>query len=100
MRRYARRAGLALVLGGLVLATPVLGQEKIWDNITKALPDKAPSQPKQPRKILIFSKTAGFRHDSIPVGVLALTMMGDKTGAYKAFAAEDDSFFESRILKG
>src|SRR5205807_8026638 len=69
------------------------------DKITKALPEKAPAQPKQPRKILIFSRTAGYRHDSIPVGVKAITMMGDKTGAYTALATEDEAFFEPDKLK-
>ena len=40
--------------------------DQLLDKIVKALPDKAPAQPKQPRKILIYSKTAGFRHSSIP----------------------------------
>jgi len=69
------------------------------DKVTAALPDRAPAKPKQARKLLIFSKTAGFRHDSIPIGVKALTMMGVKTGAYTAFATEDESFFEPEKLK-
>lgn len=74
-------------------------QEKFLEQITKALPEKAPAQPKQPRKILIYSKTAGFRHSSIPVGIKAITMMGDKTGAYTAHATEDESFLEPEKLK-
>jgi type 1 glutamine amidotransferase len=90
---------------GLGLATVVFagsstaGDETITDKIQRALPDKAPAQPKQPRKILIFSRTAGFRHDSIPVGVQAITLLGDKTGAYKAHHTEDESFFEPEKLK-
>src|SRR5262245_22088000 len=83
MRRFVVRPWLALILGAVVLDNaPVDGQDKFLDKITQALPDKAPAQPKQPRKLLIFSKTAGFRHSSIPVGIKAITMMGDKTGAY------------------
>lgn len=67
--------------------------------IKAALPDKAPAQPKQPRKILIFSKTNGFRHGSIPVGVMALKMLGEKTGAWTVFHSEDDEMFEPRNLK-
>src|SRR5262249_15837661 len=58
-----------------------------------------PAKPKQARKLLIFSKTAGFRHDSIPIGTRAIIMMGDKTGAYTAFHTEDASFFEPDKLK-
>jgi type 1 glutamine amidotransferase len=79
--------------------TNAQGQDKFLDKITAALPEKAPARPKQPRKILIFSRTAGFRHDSIPVGVKAITMMGDKTSAYTALATEDESFFEPHKLK-
>jgi type 1 glutamine amidotransferase len=95
------RAGLAVVLGAWVVlgAAPASGQDKLVDKITQALPDKAPAQPKQPRKLLIFSKTAGFRHASIPVGIKAITMMGDKTGAYTAFATEDESYFAPDKLK-
>jgi type 1 glutamine amidotransferase len=88
-------AALGLLLGGSV----AFGQDKFLDQITKALPEKAPVRPKHPRKILIFSRTAGYRHSSIPVGVKAITMMGDKTGAYTALATEDESFFEPEKLK-
>jgi type 1 glutamine amidotransferase len=97
MRRCASCLASTLVL--LVLGGAVSGQDKFLDKITAALPDKAPVQPKQPRKVLIFSKTAGFRHSSIPVGVKAITMMGDKTGAYTAHATEDESIFEPEKLK-
>src|SRR5690606_28695336 len=40
-----------------------------------------------------------FRHDSIPVGVVSLMMMGDKTDAYRADHTEDDSAFEPESLK-
>jgi type 1 glutamine amidotransferase len=48
---------------------------------------------------LIFSKTNGFRHDSIPVGALSLTLMGEKTGAYTAVHTEDESVFEPESLR-
>ncbi len=99
--------GLAALVA--VSSTPMLAQEKFLnkkyldktflDKVTEALPDKAPVQPKQPRRILIFSKTTTFWHDSIPIGVKAITMMGDKTGAYTALATEDESFFEPEKLK-
>jgi type 1 glutamine amidotransferase len=101
MTRLAMRAGLAVFLGAWVVlgAGPASGQDKFLDKITQALPDKAPAQPKQPRKLLIFSKTSGYRHGSIPVGIKAITMMGDKTGAYTALATEDESLFEPEKLK-
>jgi uncharacterized protein len=67
--------------------------------IEAALADKAAVQPKSPHKVLIFSKTNGFRHGSIPVGIAALTLLGEKTGAYTVVASEDDAFFEPAKLK-
>jgi type 1 glutamine amidotransferase len=83
----------------LLFGSPAPGGDKFLDKITKALSEQAPARPSQPRKILIFSRTAGYRHDSIPVGIKAITMMGDKTGAYTALATEDESFFEPQKLK-
>ncbi len=71
----------------------------VVEKIKSALPDKAPARVKQPHKVLIFSKTNGFRHGSIPVGVTALTMMGEKTGAFTAVHSEDDAMFEPDTLK-
>ena len=101
MQRSTLRAVPALAVAALIgiSSVPVFGQEKFLDKITQALPDKAPVQPKQPRKLLIYSKTAGFRHSSIPVGVKSITMMGDKTGAYTALATEDESMFAPDKLK-
>jgi type 1 glutamine amidotransferase len=97
------RTLLSFIVLGTILtsacAQPAQPPQKQVEQVTAALPDKAPAKPKQPRKLLIFSKTAGFRHDSIPIGVKALTLMGDKTGAYTAFATEDESFFEPEKLK-
>jgi type 1 glutamine amidotransferase len=64
-----------------------------------AIPDKAPAKPKQPRKLLIYSKTTGFRHSSIELGVRTLTALGEKTGAFKSYATEDESIFEREKLK-
>jgi type 1 glutamine amidotransferase len=101
MPRFVCRAALAFLVGALVVvADPsVFAQDKFLDRIMQALPDKPPAKPKQTRKLLIFSRTAGFRHSSIPVGVKAITMMGDKTGAYTAHHTEEESIFEPEKLK-
>ena len=69
------------------------------DKITASLPAKAPAKPKAARKVLVFSKTAGFRHGSIPTGVEAMKQIGKATGAFEVTATEDDSFFEPEKLK-
>ncbi len=79
-----------------------LAQQKEKGNrlelIDKALPEKPPVKPKQSRKILIFAKTAGFYHESIPTGTLALTMMGEKTGAFTSITTGDEAYFEPEKL--
>ena len=104
MQRILFRSAAAVLGAALVVALipPAASQDKpdkFANRILEALPAKAPAQPKQPRKLLIFSKTAGFRHSSIPVGVRAITLMGDKTGAYTAHHTEDEVFFEPDKLK-
>ena len=99
MQRFVLRA-LVLSIGAALAALPASGQKPdAIEKVTKALPDKAPAAPKAKRKILIFSKTNGFRHGSIAIGAKAIAMMGDKTGAYTALHTEDESFFEPEKLK-
>lgn len=45
-----------------------------------------------PLSILVFSKTAGFRHDSIPDGIAAL-MSASSSAGYTMEASEDSSVF-------
>ncbi len=96
-----RRLFLALPLA-VLFAVPGFAQKapnpKDVEKVEKALPTEAPAKPKAKRNILIFSKTAGFRHGSIELGTRAMTLLGDKTGAYTAFATEDESYFEPEKL--
>lgn len=66
--------------------------------IAESLPDGPVVEPKKPRNILIYSKTLGFRHGSIPTGVKAFQMMGDKTRAFSAIHSEDPSMFDADKL--
>lgn len=99
MLRFVLSASAALGLALLLGTGAVLAQDKTLDKIMAALPEKAPAEPKQARKLLIFSKTAGFRHGSIGIGGKSITMMGDKTKAYTAIHTEDEGFFEPEKLK-
>ncbi len=66
--------------------------------IEAALPATAPAKPAKPRKILVFDRTEGFHHDSIPVGDKAFELMGEKTGAYTATVAHDMDVFTPENL--
>ncbi|HVK22390.1 MAG TPA: ThuA domain-containing protein [Actinokineospora sp.] len=48
-------------------------------------------------KILVFSKTTGFRHSSIPAGVAAIKKLGVDNG-FTVDATEDDSLFTDTNL--
>lgn len=69
------------------------------EKIAQALPDKAYAKPEKTRKLLVFSKTNGFRHASIPTGKLALAEMGRKTGAFEVVITEELDEFEADNLK-
>jgi type 1 glutamine amidotransferase len=104
MRRFVVRSATALtgVALAFALIVSVRGDDKLdqmVEKVTKALPEKPPAAPKAKRKILIYSKTGGFRHGSIAIGAKAITLMGDQTGAYTAHHTEDESFFEPEKLK-
>jgi len=49
-------------------------------------------------KILLFSKTAGYRHQSIPVGVAAIKSLGTKAG-FNVIHSEDSSVFNDKNLQ-
>lgn len=53
---------------------------------------------KQKKKILVFSKTAGFRHASIPKGKEALLLLG-KENNFLVDTTEDATVFNSNNLK-
>ena len=52
-----------------------------------------------PMSILVFSRTTGFRHDSIPAGVACLKAMAGRNG-WNVTCTEDPSVFSDRALAG
>ncbi len=56
-----------------------------------------PEQDSPPHRVLVFSKTAGFRHASIPTGVEALKKLGEQNG-FTVEATEDSSAFTDANL--
>src|SRR5215831_3112240 len=48
-------------------------------------------------RALVFSKTAGFRHDSIPDGIAAIRQLGQQNG-FDVDATEDSSMFTDANL--
>ncbi|MEV7401337.1 ThuA domain-containing protein [Streptomyces sp. NPDC091267] len=87
-RSFARRArhiacAAALALGAAVLAPAPAGAAAAAD----------------PYDVLVFSKTAGFRHDSIPAGITAIQELGGTDG-FTVTATEDAGAFTTQNLAG
>jgi type 1 glutamine amidotransferase len=54
-----------------------------------ALPESAPATPKQPRKVLVLARAAGFVHASIPLAARTIEALGQKTGAWTTVITYD-----------
>jgi type 1 glutamine amidotransferase len=64
-----------------------------------ALPAAAAVKPKQPRKILVLAKAAGFIHATIPLAARTVEEMGKKTGAWSATTTYDPADINEQNLK-
>ncbi|MGK0185281.1 MAG: type 1 glutamine amidotransferase [Verrucomicrobiales bacterium] len=84
---------------GLTVSQSQDKNETKTTKITENLPAESPAKPKEKRKVLVFSKTNGFRHGSIPTGIQAMELLGKKTGAFEITATEDEGAFEPDNLK-
>ncbi|VGO17900.1 hypothetical protein PDESU_06502 [Pontiella desulfatans] len=73
-------------------------KEENIGKVKAALPAKAPAKPKKARKILIVSRCEGFVHKNIPLGVEALKLLGEKTGAYTAVETQELDVFNDKDL--
>jgi type 1 glutamine amidotransferase len=51
-----------------------------------------------PFNILVFSKTSGYRHDSIPAGIASLQRLAEQTSLFTITASEDASTFTPTTL--
>jgi len=57
------------------------------------------AKPKPRARVLVFSRTAEFRHDSIPAGVAAVTQLGRDNGV-SVVATKRAKAFTARRLAG
>src|SRR5690606_38557430 len=51
----------------------------------------------QPREVLVFHKTEGFQHNSIPTGYQTITDLGNANG-FNVTETKDSQIFEGRDL--
>ena len=76
------------------LVTAVVGAALLLGCVS----EPAASQPADDRRVLVFSKTAGFRHDSIPEGVATVRQLGETDG-FTVDATQDAGAFTARNLR-
>jgi len=69
------------------------------DAMIAALPATAPAKPKQPRRVLVLGKAAGFVHSSIPLAGRTIEELGKKTGAWTTTITYDPADINEANLK-
>ena len=67
--------------------------------MSAALPAKAAVKPKQPRRVLVLNKCAGFVTSSIPLATTMIQMLGEKTGAWSTDVAWESDAINAENLK-
>jgi hypothetical protein len=73
-------------------------EPRVIQAVEAALPKKARVNPRQKRRLLVFTLCKGFPHESIPLGARVLDLLGRKTGAYEAVVSDDPASFKAEFL--
>jgi len=76
---------------------PPVSTEEV-KKIESAAPQKARVAPKEARRLLVFSRSWGYKHTAIPYGSTAVMMLAGKTGAFEAVVTYDAALFEKASL--
>lgn len=91
-------AGLVQVGGAQKL--PEIPLDQNWRQIIAERAPKAPAaQPKQARKVLVFSQVTGFKHWCIPHTEAMIEILGRESGAYETVSSLDVEIFRPERLK-
>jgi len=100
------RTRLAVVVAAAMLsmAVPLLGQDPVPSaeeiaRMQAAMPQKGRVPAQRPRKLLVFSRSWGYKHTARPYGAKAFEIMAERTGAFEAVISDDDRLFEPENLK-
>ncbi len=91
MKKFKKLLTLAIIVIPLLLVTDIIGQVTSAQEakISKALPKQVLKKPEKNRRLLVFSRTEGYRHDAIPFANKAIELMGINTGAFETVFSED-----------
>jgi type 1 glutamine amidotransferase len=95
--------GVGLVVAGCLPARASLNATSPRPAAANVPMTEAPAAEAQPAEeafsVLVFSKTAGFRHASIPAGITAIQELGAQYN-FQVDATEDASWFTDETLAG
>ena len=99
-----KRSAFALAVAMFSLPVCLLAQDPVPSaaeiaKMQAAAPEKARVSPAKPHKLLVFSRSWGYKHTARPFGAKAIEIMGQKTGAFEAVLTEEDALFEPQSLK-
>ncbi|MFG1810865.1 ThuA domain-containing protein [Streptomyces sp. NPDC049040] len=97
MRTPRPRTRLALLAALSLSAAAVLTAAAPAVNAAPAPASAGRAAAAAPFKVLVFSKTTGYRHDSIPAGIAAIQQLGRQNN-FTVVATEDDSQFNDTNL--
>ena len=81
----------------------VSNEAKIKQALTDAdlkTPERAGDVDGEMKRILVFSKTNGFRHKSIGIGKQALGLMAESSGAFDVVISDDLENFDKGAIEG
>lgn len=89
--RAAQAKWLALAVAWFAGCSAVEAQvtSEQADRIREAAPETPRVKVAEPRKLLVWSRSIGFQHSSIPHGAFATKVIGEKTGAWAATETTD-----------
>ena len=106
--RLKQLATVAAICVSTVAIERTLAQEKPQNQTPKpedvqammaALPDKAAVKPRQPRKVLLIARAAGYVHSSIPLAARTVEEMGKKTAAWSTTITYEVAGISDQSLK-
>jgi type 1 glutamine amidotransferase/sugar phosphate isomerase/epimerase len=93
-------ASIALAEASEAAPQPIVKNPAELARIEEALPRQAVVEPVKPRKLLIFCLNVGYGgHASIEHANQAFTLMGERTGAFKAVISRDPAVFKRESLR-
>lgn len=74
--------------------------DETWkQKVAELAPKATVAEPKQPRKVLIFSLVTGYKHWCIPHTEAVIEILGKESGAYESVASTDVEVFRPERLK-